>query len=142
MPPVATVHDSLMTNGASSGGPAGLLYGFIVVWAGTAAVFTTLSELASMYAQLNTSQLLLSLAGHLPREASITGSPYSHHNPHESSSATSQVGSNHFDQVLRALMIYRLAHSLGVAGQCCVCLVHFREAHPSTDSYDASLIRS
>lgn len=116
MPLVAAVHDGLMTDGASSGGPAGLLYGFIIVWAGTAAVFTTLSELASMYAQVNTFQLLLSLAGHLPREASITGSPCSHHNLHENSLATSQAGSNHFDQVLRALMIYRLAHSLGVAG--------------------------
>ena len=39
-----------MTDEAISGGPAGLLYGFLIVWAGTAAVFTSLSELASMYA--------------------------------------------------------------------------------------------
>ncbi|CAD6574116.1 MAG: hypothetical protein ASARMPREDX12_006387 [Alectoria sarmentosa] len=31
-----------------NGGPAGLIYGFIIVWAGTAAVFASLSELASM----------------------------------------------------------------------------------------------
>lgn len=50
MLPVATVHDDLIIDEALSGGPAGLLYGFIIVWAGTAAVFATLSELASMYA--------------------------------------------------------------------------------------------
>lgn len=50
MPPVAAVHDGLIIDEDFSGGPAGLLYGFIIVWAGTAAVFVTLSELASMYA--------------------------------------------------------------------------------------------
>ena len=39
----------LINNEAFSGGPAGLVYGFILVWAGTAAVFASLSELASMY---------------------------------------------------------------------------------------------
>ncbi|XXH05947.1 hypothetical protein Hte_012390, partial [Hypoxylon texense] len=33
---------------AVTGGPAGLIYGFIVVWAGTLSVFATLSELVSM----------------------------------------------------------------------------------------------
>jgi hypothetical protein len=32
----------------SSGGPAGAVYGFIFVWAGVAATFVVLSELASM----------------------------------------------------------------------------------------------
>jgi amino acid permease len=32
-----------------SGGPAGAVYGFIFVWAGVAATFVVLSELASMY---------------------------------------------------------------------------------------------
>jgi len=31
-----------------SGGPAGLVYGFLVVWAGTLATFISLAELASM----------------------------------------------------------------------------------------------
>lgn len=39
---------NLFQLGFKNGGPAGLLYGFIIVWAGTAAVFATLSELASM----------------------------------------------------------------------------------------------
>ncbi|KAL8750575.1 MAG: hypothetical protein Q9199_006981 [Rusavskia elegans] len=34
--------------GKSSGGPAGLIYGFLFVWVGTLCVFTTLGELASM----------------------------------------------------------------------------------------------
>ena len=34
---------------ASSGWPAELFYGFIIVWVGTATVFASLSELASMY---------------------------------------------------------------------------------------------
>ncbi|KAI8955179.1 putative GABA permease [Xylaria longipes] len=34
--------------GLQNGGPSGLLYGFIVVWAGTLSVFATLSELVSM----------------------------------------------------------------------------------------------
>lgn len=33
-----------------SGGPAGLVYGFLVACVGTLSVFTTLGELASMYA--------------------------------------------------------------------------------------------
>lgn len=32
----------------SSGGPSGIIYGFILVWAGTLSVFATLSELVSM----------------------------------------------------------------------------------------------
>jgi hypothetical protein len=32
-----------------SGGPAGAVYGFLFVWAGTASIFVVLSELASMY---------------------------------------------------------------------------------------------
>ncbi len=32
-----------------SGGPAGLVYGFIVVCIGTLAIFTTMGEMASMY---------------------------------------------------------------------------------------------
>ena len=86
-------------------------------------------------------QFLLSLAGHLPLEASITGFPCSRHILHESSSATSQAGRNHFGQVLRVLIMYRLAHSLGVAGQCRVGLVHLRDAHPRTNNHDASLLR-
>ncbi|KAI0444454.1 putative GABA permease [Xylaria telfairii] len=35
-------------SGLQNGGPSGLLYGFIVVWAGTLSVFATLSELVSM----------------------------------------------------------------------------------------------
>lgn len=31
-----------------SGGPAGLVYGFLFVWAGTLATFISLAELASM----------------------------------------------------------------------------------------------
>ena len=40
----------LIIDEAFSGGPAGLLYGFLIVWAGTAAVFASLGELVSMYA--------------------------------------------------------------------------------------------
>jgi amino acid permease len=32
-----------------SGGPAGLIYSFIVVWGGDLATFASLAELASMY---------------------------------------------------------------------------------------------
>ena len=32
----------------NSGGPAGLVYGFLFVWVGTLAVFVTLSEATSM----------------------------------------------------------------------------------------------
>lgn len=32
-----------------SGGPAGLAYGFLVVWAGTLSIFLTIAELASLY---------------------------------------------------------------------------------------------
>ena len=31
-----------------SGGPAGLAYGFLVVWAGTLSIFLTIAELASL----------------------------------------------------------------------------------------------
>ncbi|RDL32064.1 uncharacterized protein BP5553_09466 [Venustampulla echinocandica] len=34
--------------GLTNGGPAGLIYGFLVVWAGTLATFTSLAELVSM----------------------------------------------------------------------------------------------
>ena len=49
---VFAVDDRLMIDGTLSGGPAGLVYGFIIAWAGTSAVFASLSELASMYAQI------------------------------------------------------------------------------------------
>ena len=32
-----------------SGGPAGLVYGFIVAWIGTSSIFITISELASLW---------------------------------------------------------------------------------------------
>ena len=32
----------------TSGGPAGLVYGYIIAWLGTLAAFTSLAELASM----------------------------------------------------------------------------------------------
>lgn len=32
-----------------SGGPAGVIYSYLFVWAGTFATFTTMGELASMY---------------------------------------------------------------------------------------------
>jgi len=36
-----------------SGGPAGLVYGFLFIWAGTICVFLSLGELASMYKHWN-----------------------------------------------------------------------------------------
>lgn len=116
MPPVAAVHHSSRIDEIFSGGPAGLIYGFILVWAGTAAVFASLSELASMYAQVNTIKFLLTSAGHLLPEASITGFPCSRHVLHKSSSAISQARSSLSIQFPRFLIIYRLAHSLGLAG--------------------------
>ena len=112
----AALHDGLMINKAFSGGPAGLLYGFIIVWAGTAAVFASLSELASMYAYMDTTQLFLTSAGHLPLEVSITGSPCCRPVLRKSCSATSQVLSNHCDEFHWALINHRLAHRLGMAG--------------------------
>ena len=47
--PCACLLDKLITDKTSSGGPAGLIYGFLIVWAGTAAVFASLSELSSMH---------------------------------------------------------------------------------------------
>ena len=38
----------LFTTGLTNGGSAGLVYGFLFVWIGTIAVFTTMAELASM----------------------------------------------------------------------------------------------
>ncbi|KAI4112802.1 MAG: hypothetical protein LQ345_006102 [Seirophora villosa] len=38
----------LFLAGFQNGGPAGLIYGFLIAWAGTLCVFTTLSELVSM----------------------------------------------------------------------------------------------
>ena len=33
---------------SGSGGPAGVFYGFLIVWLGTASIFAVLSELVSM----------------------------------------------------------------------------------------------
>ena len=44
---VSLANADIITN---SGGPAGLIYGYLLVWMGSLAVFTSLSELASMYA--------------------------------------------------------------------------------------------
>ncbi|KAI3324961.1 amino acid transporter-like protein [Xylariaceae sp. AK1471] len=38
----------LFLTGLQNGGPSGIIYGFLLVWAGTLSVFITLSELASM----------------------------------------------------------------------------------------------
>ncbi|KAL8906010.1 MAG: hypothetical protein Q9207_002295 [Kuettlingeria erythrocarpa] len=38
----------LFINGLTNGGSAGLIYGYLFVWVGTIAVFTTMAELASM----------------------------------------------------------------------------------------------
>ena len=38
----------LFTTGLTNGGSAGLVYGYLLVWVGTIAVFTTMAELASM----------------------------------------------------------------------------------------------
>lgn len=141
MIPGAAVHESLIINKAFSGGPAGLLYGFIIVWAGTAAVFASLSELASMYAYIDNIQLFLTSAGHLPLEANITGSPCWRPVLRKSCSATLQVGSNHCDEGLRPLMSHRLAHRLGMAGQCSIGLVYLRDTRPRIDNHDSSLIQ-
>ena len=60
-----------MTDDPRSGGPAGLIYGFIIVWAGTAAVFASLSELASMYGQVHAIWFPLN-----PRRAPTAGGQY------------------------------------------------------------------
>lgn len=39
---------SLFAQGLSNGGPAGIIYGFIIVWLGNLSLFSTLCELASM----------------------------------------------------------------------------------------------
>ncbi|GAP85115.2 putative amino acid polyamine transporter I [Rosellinia necatrix] len=39
---------TLFLSGLQNGGPSGILYGYLVVWAGTFSVFATLAELASM----------------------------------------------------------------------------------------------
>ncbi|KAJ0122158.1 hypothetical protein J7T55_002670 [Diaporthe amygdali] len=39
---------TVFLQGLQNGGPAGLIYGYIVVWAGTLSVFSTMSELSSM----------------------------------------------------------------------------------------------
>ena len=69
-----------------------------------------------MYAYIDTIQLLLTSAGHPPLEASITGSPCLRPVLRGSCLATSQVGSNHCEEVVWALMSHRLAHRLGMAG--------------------------
>ena len=38
----------LFTTGLTNGGSAGLVYGYLLVWIGTIAIFTTMAELASM----------------------------------------------------------------------------------------------
>lgn len=38
----------LFSQGLANGGPAGVIYSFLIVWAGNLSVFSTLSELASM----------------------------------------------------------------------------------------------
>lgn len=38
----------LFLTGLQNGGPAGLIYGFIIIWIGTLSVFSTLSELVSI----------------------------------------------------------------------------------------------
>ncbi|KAL8935475.1 MAG: hypothetical protein Q9216_005403 [Gyalolechia sp. 2 TL-2023] len=38
----------VFVQGLSNGGPAGLVYGYLLAWVGTLAVFTTMAELASM----------------------------------------------------------------------------------------------
>ncbi|CAD6586199.1 MAG: hypothetical protein ASARMPRED_002470 [Alectoria sarmentosa] len=38
----------LFTTGLTNGGSAGLVYGYLLVWIGTVAIFTTMAELASM----------------------------------------------------------------------------------------------
>jgi len=39
---------ALLTQGFNNGGPAGLVYGFIIAWSSTLSVYTVISELASM----------------------------------------------------------------------------------------------
>lgn len=43
------IDTTVLTVRLASGGPAGAVYGFLFVWAGVAATFVVLSELASMY---------------------------------------------------------------------------------------------
>ena len=40
---------STLSDKYRSGGPAGVIYSFILVWAGNLATFASLAELASMY---------------------------------------------------------------------------------------------
>ncbi len=118
-----------MIDEAFSGGPAGLIYGFIIVWAGTAAVFASLSELASMYDYNDPVQRLLSFAGHLLPEGSITGSRCLLHSPHENLSAMSRVFSKRPPPFSQAEVICRLAHSLGLAGQRRISCLPFWDSH-------------
>jgi choline transport protein len=39
---------ALFSQGFNNGGPAGLVYGFIIAWGSTLSVYTVISELASM----------------------------------------------------------------------------------------------
>lgn len=42
-----------------SGGPAGVIYSFILVWAGNLATFASLAELASMYIALTNNSAVM-----------------------------------------------------------------------------------
>ena len=46
-----SLHDTPIPHSIYSGSPAGLIYGYLLVWVGTASIFATLGELASMYDQ-------------------------------------------------------------------------------------------
>lgn len=71
-----------------SGGPAGLVYGYILVWIGTASIFATLGELASMYDKRQSGYGRADLdPGRLQLVASTTGSQCLLHAHHISSSA-------------------------------------------------------
>lgn len=72
------IHPAVLTDVTHSGGPAGAVYGFLFVWAGVAATFVVLAELASMYEMiclLDISTETNRSIGHQHLEGSTIGHP-------------------------------------------------------------------
>lgn len=79
-----------------SGGPAGLVYGFIVAFFGTLATFTTMGELASMYVFFSLTcvpcfRLINRIKGRQPLAVNIIGSQCLLLHPRKKHSVTPQV---------------------------------------------------
>lgn len=113
--------------GFANGGPAGLVYSFLLVWIGTTSVYACLSELASMCLQLPTVFEIGTKAtqGSYRWRTVLLGL---------------DAGSTLIEEIFQ--LCHRMAHGVGLASNSGICVLPCRSSDPGVDHFDNACLHA